>query len=100
LQTAAGKSSKAKDSSKSGNKKSDKPETATTLKVVPSGADWEATEPIPKRQKSGVLIFPDFPDFQPNRTPKEVLQVKVVPGSLRVDGWEETNPSNNIRQHL
>jgi hypothetical protein len=38
----------------------------------------ESTEPIPKRNKNGVLIFPDFKDFTPNLTPKEILQVKNI----------------------
>lgn len=31
------------------------------------------TEPLPKRDKEGYLHFPDYPDFCPNLTPKEVL---------------------------
>lgn len=31
-------------------------------------------KPIPKRTSDGVLIFPDFPEFAPNLTPKEILQ--------------------------
>ena len=28
----------------------------------------------PKRDKEGCLIFPDYPEFHPNKTPKEVFQ--------------------------
>jgi len=31
------------------------------------------SEPLPKRGKEGYLHFPDYPDFRPNLTPKEVL---------------------------
>ena len=29
----------------------------------------------PRRDSNGCLIFADFPDFKPNLTPKEILQV-------------------------
>lgn len=35
--------------------------------------DSKYTEPLPKRDKQGYLRFPDYPDFRPNLTPKEVL---------------------------
>lgn len=38
-----------------------------------SGDSTKYTEPIPKRDKEGYLRFPDYPDFRPNLTPKEVL---------------------------
>jgi len=32
-------------------------------------------KPLPKRSEDGRLIFADFPEFQPNLTPKEIIQV-------------------------
>nr|CAB3266392.1 serine/threonine-protein kinase SMG1 [Phallusia mammillata] len=34
-----------------------------------------------KRDKNGVLLFPDHPEFQPNLTPKEVLQAGSFGGT-------------------
>jgi len=39
------------------------------------------TEPIPKKNSDGVLIFPDAKEFRPNMTPKEVLQAGSFGGT-------------------
>ena len=39
-----------------------------------SKKDKEKAESEPAKDKKGCLVFPDFPDFKPNLTPKEVLQ--------------------------
>jgi len=41
----------------------------------------KCTEPIPKRNSDGVLIFPDAKEFHPNMTPKEVLQAGSFGGT-------------------
>jgi hypothetical protein len=35
----------------------------------------------PKREKDGTLIFPDYPEFRPNKTPKEVMEVGAFGGT-------------------
>ena len=35
----------------------------------------------PKRDKDGYLIFPDYPEFRPNLTPKEVFQAGSFSGT-------------------
>ena len=35
----------------------------------------------PKRKKDGSLIFPDFPDFSPNLTPKEIFKMGAFGGT-------------------
>eukprot|EP00601_Ochromonadales_sp_CCMP2298_P002282 CAMPEP_0173179246 /NCGR_PEP_ID=MMETSP1141-20130122/6004_1 /TAXON_ID=483371 /ORGANISM="non described non described, Strain CCMP2298" /LENGTH=324 /DNA_ID=CAMNT_0014101865 /DNA_START=64 /DNA_END=1038 /DNA_ORIENTATION=+ len=58
------------------------------------------TQPLPKRTPQG-LVFPDFPTFRPNLTPKEVLQMGSFGGtyfrtiqsgvthSTHADAWRE-----------
>ena len=41
----------------------------------------EFTEPIPKKNAKGQLIFPDHPELRPNMTPKEVLQAGSFGGT-------------------
>ena len=38
-------------------------------------------QPIPKRNAAGELVFPDFPAFRPNLTPKEVMQAGSFGGT-------------------
>jgi hypothetical protein len=35
----------------------------------------------PKREKDGTLIFPDYPDFRPNLTPREMFQGGAMDGT-------------------
>lgn len=39
------------------------------------------TEPIPEKNDKGALVFKDYPDMQPNMTPKEVLQAGSFGGT-------------------
>lgn len=42
---------------------------------------YDQSEKIPKKNKYGVLVFKDFPDFKPNLTPKEVIQAGSFGGT-------------------
>lgn len=35
----------------------------------------------PKRESNGTIIFPDYPQFRPNKTPKEVFQMGAFGGT-------------------
>jgi len=42
---------------------------------------FQVTAPLPTRNKAGQLMFSDQPDFRPNLTPKEVLQMGSFGGT-------------------
>lgn len=58
-------------------------------------------QPIPKKNAKGYLVFPDYPNFRPNLTPKEVMQMgsfggtyfriikSGVTGETYRDAWKE-----------
>jgi len=73
-------------------------------------------QPIPQKNKDGILIFPDYPQFKPNLTPKEILQLgsfggtyfriikSGVTGQTYHDAWKEF-PTDwydglNIKRHI
>jgi len=42
---------------------------------------YEERQPIPKRNTNGELVFPDYPEFRPNMTPREVIQAGSFGGT-------------------
>ena len=47
----------------------------------PHATELKVRQPVPKKNKAGQLVFPDFPTFRPNLTPKEVLQAGSFGGT-------------------
>ncbi|XP_053397086.1 uncharacterized protein LOC123552860 isoform X1 [Mercenaria mercenaria] len=68
------KSSKAKPQTKSYPKLIDETDNNETVEL-------HFTEPLPKRNAKGQLVFPDHPELRPNMTPKEVLQAGSFGGT-------------------
>lgn len=52
----------------------DKAEAKKSSEITYCGGPYEFTNPLPKKNKKGELVFEDEPEFRPNLTPKEVLQ--------------------------
>lgn len=50
-------------------------------KSAPRAEVLEETHDIPKRNKHGELVFKDYPDFRPNLTPSQVLQLGSFGGT-------------------
>jgi hypothetical protein len=69
-------------------------------RLAPVSLD-KAKKPLPRRSEDGKLIFVDFPEFQPNLTPKEIIQAgsfggcyfkqitSRVTGQTYSDAWRE-----------
>jgi len=66
------------DSNKSDNKE---PSKKKSTDVVSTKLSYEVVAPLPTRNKNNVLVFEDFPDFQPNLTPEEVLKLGSFGGT-------------------
>lgn len=58
------------------------PKAASSSYVKPEEADvYDHVMPPPKRNPKGELVFTDFPQFRPNLTPREVLQMGSFGGT-------------------
>ncbi|KAH9825720.1 vegetatible incompatibility protein HET-E-1 [Teratosphaeria destructans] len=56
--------------------------------------DWTPTAPPPTRDEDGTLHFPDFPDFQPNKSPEEMLREGCfAPRYPHADDWVADLPA-------
>ena len=58
--------------------------TAASTRTRSTGVTAEVfgmTQKIPRKNDKGELVFPDFPNFRPNMTPKEVFQAGSFGGN-------------------
>ena len=67
----------AKDKSKEEKKKPENDSLGARLTPI----SFELKAPLPSRKENGQLVFKDHPEFSPNMTPKEVLQVGAFGGT-------------------
>ena len=65
-------------SKKSGSKRSISDSTKES-----SSSPKKSKSSVPTRNAHGELVFDDFPQFKPNRTPKQVLQVSELTDPIR-----------------
>ncbi|CAN0058035.1 unnamed protein product, partial [Laminaria digitata] len=71
--TAVGKKKQQRDGGSSA-------DSAATTVAAAAAADADAGV-VPKKNKQGQLVFPDYPKFRPNLTPKEILQMGSFGGT-------------------
>ena len=79
-------------------------EADRTVKKIGTITIYPESQLIPSKDKHGYLVFSDYPDFRPNLTPKEVMQMgsfggtyfrvitSGVTGETYRDAWKEFPP--------
>ncbi|CAM9649710.1 unnamed protein product [Ectocarpus sp. 12 AP-2014] len=82
-------------------RKASSPTTSSAGTTDKGGASASEKAPRPKRNQKGELVFPDFPKFRPNLSPKQVLRMgsfggtyfrpikSSVTGKTYRDQWKE-----------
>ncbi|CAN0070358.1 unnamed protein product, partial [Ectocarpus sp. 13 AM-2016] len=98
----AGEKGKAKSAKQpDADRKASSPTTSSAGTTDKGGASASEKAPRPKRNQKGELVFPDFPKFRPNLSPKQVLRMgsfggtyfrpikSSVTGKTYRDQWKE-----------